>query len=119
MRYLFSGEQGNGRDTIGILVAFSYSHLLEEIHLFLAGEEDDFGVTEHHDGVGQLVAKQPRLRKKKKKKGRGRGNPSTNLNMDSLEKLIFFFLEGIGEEGVNSCIWWRFTVLELNNNFLL
>lgn len=71
VRYLFSGEQGNGRDTIGILVAFSYSHLLEEIHLFLAGEEDDFGVTEHHDGVGQLVAKQPRLRKRKKKKGGG------------------------------------------------
>lgn len=93
MRYLFSGEQGNGRDTIGILVAFSYSHLLEEIHLFLAGEEDDFGVTEHHDGVGQLVAKQPRLRKRKKKEGGG-GNPSTNLNMDSLEKLegCFFFL---------------------------
>lgn len=117
MRYLFSGEQGNGRDTIGILVAFSYSHLLEEIHLFLAGEEDDFGVTEHHDGVGQLVAKQPRLRKRKKKGG-GWG---TNLNMDSLEKLegCFFFGGGIGEEGVNSCIWWRFTVLELNNNFLL
>lgn len=61
--YLFSGEQGDGRDTVGVLVALCYGHLFEEIHLLLAGEEDDFGVTKHHDGVGQLVAKQPCLRR--------------------------------------------------------
>ncbi len=62
--YLFSGEQGDGRDAVSVLVAFRYSHLFEEIHLLLAGEEDDFGVAKHHDGVRQLVAKQPCLRKK-------------------------------------------------------
>lgn len=66
--YLFSGEQRDGRDTVGVLVAFRNSHLFEEIHLLLAGEEDDFGVAEHHDGVCQLVAKEPRLRRKKEKK---------------------------------------------------
>lgn len=62
--YLFSGEQGDGRHTVGVLVAFSYSHLFEEIHLLLAGEKEDFGVAKHHDGVRQLVAKQPCLRGK-------------------------------------------------------
>lgn len=63
--YLFSGEQCDGRDAVGVLVAFRHGHLFEEIHLLLAGEEDDFGVAKHHDGVRQLVAKQPRLRKQK------------------------------------------------------
>lgn len=49
--YLFSCEERDGRDTVGILVAFCYSHLFEEIHLLLAGKEDYFGVTKHHDGV--------------------------------------------------------------------
>lgn len=62
--HLFSGEQRDGRDSVGVLVAFRYGHLLEEIHLLLAGQEDDFGVTEHHDGVRQLVAKEPRLRRR-------------------------------------------------------
>lgn len=61
--YLFPGEQRDGRDTVGVLIAFCYGHLFEKIHLLLAGEEDDFGVTEHHDGVCQLVAEQPRLKK--------------------------------------------------------
>lgn len=60
--YLFSGEQSDGRHTVGVLVALSYSNLFEEIHLLLAGEENDFGVAKDHDGVRQLVAKQPRLR---------------------------------------------------------
>lgn len=62
MIHLFSGEQCDGRDSVRILVAFCYGHLLKEIHLLLAGKEDNFGVTEHHDGVCQLIAKQPRLR---------------------------------------------------------
>lgn len=62
---LFSGEQRDGRHSVGVLVAFGCGHLLEEIHLLLAGQEDDFGVTEHHDGVCQLVAEEPRLRDKK------------------------------------------------------
>lgn len=62
MNHLFSGEQCDGRDSVRILVAFCYGHLLKEIHLLLAGKEDDFGVTEHHDGVCKLIAKQPRLR---------------------------------------------------------
>lgn len=60
--HLFSGEQRDRWNSVSILVAFRYGHLLEEIHLLLAGKEDDFGVTEHHDGVCQLVAKEPRLR---------------------------------------------------------
>lgn len=63
--YLFSGEQRDGRHTVGILVAFSHGHLSEEIHLLLAGEENDFRVTKHDDGVCQLVAEQPGLRRKK------------------------------------------------------
>lgn len=59
--YLFPGEQCDGRDSVGVLVAFRYGHLFEEIHLLLAGEEDDFGFAEHHDGVRQLVSKQPCL----------------------------------------------------------
>lgn len=61
--YLFSGEQCDGRHAVGVLVAFCYGHLLEEIHLLLTGQEDDFGVAEHHDSVRQLIAKEPRLRK--------------------------------------------------------
>lgn len=64
---LFSGEQCDGRDSVGVLIAFCYCHLLEEIHLLLAGQEDDFGVTEHHDGVRQLIAKEPRLRERVEK----------------------------------------------------
>lgn len=64
--YLFSGEERDGRDTVGVLVAFCYGHLFEKIHLLLAGEEDDFGVTKHHDGVCQLIAEQPRLIKNTK-----------------------------------------------------
>lgn len=62
LNHLFSGEQCDGRDSVRILVAFCYGHLLKEIHLLLAGKEDYFGVTEHHDGVCELIAKQPRLR---------------------------------------------------------
>lgn len=60
--YLFSGQQGDGRHAVGVLVALRHRHLLEEIHLLLAGEEEDLGVAEHHDGVRQLVAEQPCLR---------------------------------------------------------
>lgn len=63
--YLLSGQQRDGWDAIGILVAFRYGHLFEEIYLLLACEEYDFVVTEHHDGVCQLVAKQPSLQKSK------------------------------------------------------
>lgn len=61
--YLFSGEQCDGRHSVGVLIAFCDGHLLEEIHLLLTGQEDDFGVAEHHNGVRQLIAKEPRLRK--------------------------------------------------------
>lgn len=60
--YLFSCQQGDGRHAVGVLVALRHRHLLEEIHLLLAGEEEDLGVAEHHDGVRQLVAEQPCLR---------------------------------------------------------
>lgn len=65
--HLFSGEQCDGRDSVGIFISFRDGHLLEEIHLLLASQEDDFGVTEDHDGVCQLIAKEPRLRERVKR----------------------------------------------------
>ena len=59
--YLFPGEQHDGRDAVGVLVALGYGHLLEELYLLLTGEEEDLGVAENHDGVCQLVAEKPRL----------------------------------------------------------
>lgn len=66
-RYLFSGQQGDGRETVGVFVAFRYGQLFEEIQLLLTGKKDDFGVAEHHDGVRQFVAKQPGLMRGKKR----------------------------------------------------
>lgn len=62
MRYLLSDEQRDRRNPVGVLVAFRDGDLLQELHLLLTGQEEDLGLAKHHDGVGELVPEQPRLR---------------------------------------------------------
>ena len=70
--YLFPDEQCDWWNPIGILVALGDSHLFKKLHLLLAGQEDDLRLTEHHDGVGQLIAKQPCLQKRGREERRRR-----------------------------------------------
>ncbi len=61
-RYLLAHEQRDRRNAVGVLVALRDRDLLQELHLLLTGQKHDLGVAEHHDGVGELVSEQPRLR---------------------------------------------------------
>lgn len=62
VRYLLPDEQRDRRNPVCVLVALRDRDLLQELHFLLTGQEHDLGLAEHHDRVGELVPKQPRLR---------------------------------------------------------
>lgn len=61
LSYLFPDQQCDRRYPVCILIALGNGHLFEKLYFLLAGEEDDFGLTEDHNGVCQLIPKQPGL----------------------------------------------------------
>lgn len=60
-QYLLPDKQRDGRNSVGVLVAFGDHHLLEELDFLLTGQEHDLRLAEDHYSVCELVSKQPRL----------------------------------------------------------